>query len=153
AGFLGFTAAQAQALLAGTHQDGLANASLNTCALRVFPGTPASGFPSDFKGLDAGPSITFTPPTGSALPFPLAIPGGYVGSLSSVPPGLWQLTTPGGADVSAMTIKFPVPQMALWANSSQISKAGPIDRTQPLTINWTGGDTNGYVIIQGSGIL
>jgi uncharacterized protein (TIGR03437 family) len=153
AAFLGLTSSQAQPLIAGTHQDGLANASLNTCALKIFPGRPTSGFPSVYTGLDAGKSITFAPPTGSPVDFSLAIPGAYVGSLSLVPSGTWQLTTPGGADVGPLTVKFPVPQAAVWTNQSQITKAGPIDRTQPLTVNWTGGDANGYVIIEGASTL
>jgi uncharacterized protein (TIGR03437 family) len=153
AGFLGFTSSQAQALLSGAHQDDIANASLNTCTLKIFRGTPTSGFPSVFNGLDAGKSVTFTPPAGSPAIFPLVIPGGYAGSLAAVPSGTWQLTTPGGADVGPMTIKFPVPQSVIWNNQSQIAKATPIDRTKPLTINWTGGDVNGYVIIKGNSTL
>jgi hypothetical protein len=46
-----------------------------------------------------------------------------------------------------------VPRAAVWTNQSQIVKAAPIDRTQPLTVNWTGGDANGYVIIEGTSTL
>ena len=150
AGFLSF--ASPQSLISTTHQQDLANASLNTCAVRIFPGVPGNGLPP-FTGLDAGSSVTFTPPTGNPVVFPAAIPGGYAGNLTSVPPGVWQMTTPGGADVGPLSIKFSVSPAAVWTNSSQIAKAGPIDRTQPLTVTWTGGDANDYVIIRGNATL
>jgi uncharacterized protein (TIGR03437 family) len=153
AGFFNFSSTQAQATLSDTHQDDLPNASLNTCALRIFQGAPVSGFPSQLKGIDVGNSVTFIPPTGSPAVFPQVIPGAYGGSLAVVPSGIWQLTTPGGADAGPLTIKFPVPQAAVWTNQAQITKATPIDRTQPLTVNWTGGDSNGYVIIKGESTL
>jgi uncharacterized protein (TIGR03437 family) len=152
AGFLGLTAAQAQALAAGGNQAPAPNASLNTCAVSIFPGTPPRGL-SSFTGLDAGQSVTMTPPAGSPSVFPLAFPGAYLGSLTSVPAGNWQMTNSGGTDVPPLTVKFPVPQAVVWTNSSQINNGGPIDRTKPLTITWTGGDANAYVFIKGSGTL
>jgi hypothetical protein len=48
-----------------------------------------------------------------------------------------------------LTFSFPVPQQVTWSNQTAVYSS-LIVRTNPLTITWSGGDSNGYVDIQGS---
>jgi hypothetical protein len=58
----------------------------------------------------------------------------------------------GGADIGPLTFNFTVPQPVTWTNASSIFSGPAIDRTQPLTITWTGGDATGYVDIVGQAV-
>jgi hypothetical protein len=53
--------------------------------------------------------------------------------------------------VGPLNFNFPVPAQVTWTNETTLASGVAIDRTQPLTITWTGGDANGYVDIEGSG--
>jgi uncharacterized protein (TIGR03437 family) len=126
--------------------------SLNSCMLRVVPGTPLHGLPPNFTGLAAGPQVTLTPPSGSTIQVPAVQTGIFNTNLASVPGGAWQVAVPGGADVSALTLQVPVPPPLTWTNMSQVSGSA-IDRTKPLQITWTGGDSNSYVRFRAVGTL
>lgn len=67
-----------------------------------------------------------------------------------MPSGTWGFSNAGGPDVGALNFTFPVAAQVTWTNELQLSTGPAIDHTQPLTINWSGGDSNGYVDIQGS---
>ena len=68
---------------------------------------------------------------------------------SPIASGTWAFSDgSGGPDVGPLSFNFPVPPPVTWTNQSTISGSA-IDRTQPLTITWSGGDSNGYVDIQG----
>ena len=55
----------------------------------------------------------------------------------------------GGADVPAFTASVTLPGPAL--SFDNIDSVGPnIDRTQGVTVNWSGGDPNGFVNIVGT---
>jgi hypothetical protein len=53
----------------------------------------------------------------------------------------------GGPDVGPFVAHINVPPPLVWSNMSSISS---IDRSQGLTITWTGGDPSGYVTIIGN---
>jgi hypothetical protein len=48
-----------------------------------------------------------------------------------------------------LAFTFPVPQQVTWTNETA-TYSGQITRANPYTITWTGGDSNGWVDIQGS---
>jgi hypothetical protein len=107
----------------------------------------ASGFA---RLLDAGSSLTLTS-SGAQLAVPKSSPGAYTGTLPSRPAGSYILSNGGGgADVGAFSVGFTAPvQPFTWSNPAVAGV--PIDRTQPLTFQWTGGDANGEVLVQFSG--
>jgi len=91
-----------------------------------------------------------TPSTLGGLTF------GYLGgALSAVPavanlgflnPGNFTLSTTGGSDIGAFTVSAKVPAPLNWTNRDQLVT---IDRTQPLTLNWTGASPTSTVFIVG----
>jgi uncharacterized protein (TIGR03437 family) len=106
--------------------------------------------------LDAGPSIGITGPSGSAtLPVSTNVgeyhgplgPSGLTGS-NFLNPGAYTATGSGGADVGAFTANLTVPALLKWTNQSSFT--GSIDRSQNLTITWSGGADPDYVAIFGS---
>jgi uncharacterized protein (TIGR03437 family) len=62
--------------------------------------------------------------------------------------GQYTVTSPGGAvgAISAAIDVTPAAASFKWTNQSSVT-AGPIARTAPLEIDWSGGDSNGYVDI------
>lgn len=102
-------------------------------------------------GLDAG-SITFTEPTGPAIPLPiqLGLTGEYGAILTGIPSsgGTFTFTGSGGADVGSFTASVNMSNPLFnWTNSSA---AGTVDRTQGLTYTWTGGLPGTYVFLSGT---
>jgi uncharacterized protein (TIGR03437 family) len=109
-----------------------------------------SGAGSNSRALDAGPSLTLTGPFGSGVLKP-EVKGLYDADLgpgfgSTLPPGTYQITGTGGADVPAFTASFTVATSLVWSNRTAVST---IDRTQPLTVTWSGGPETGHVLIGG----
>jgi hypothetical protein len=99
-------------------------------------------------GLDAGASLSLAYPSGSVLALKpqTAVPGYYSGVPTSLPAGTYQFSNAtGGADVGPFTVNLGVPSPLVWTNTNVAKSV--IDRTQPLTIAWTGGDPQGYVTL------
>ena len=64
----------------------------------------------------------------------------------AIEPGTLTVSAPGGSTVGAFSASVPVTSTAAafkWSNQSAIGTS--ISRSSPLTIEWTGGDPNGYV--------
>jgi len=83
-----------------------------------------------------------TTSTDNCLPF-------FLSTKYAITPGTYTVTGTGGASVGALTAPITVTQAAAsfdWTNQAAVT-AGPIARTQDLEIDWTGGDSNGYVDI------
>lgn len=120
--------------------------SQGTCT--SLPSRPVG---SNAFGLDAGPSLALSGPPGS-FTMALTRTGEYqtlFGSAPSgrdLPPGVYTVTGNGGLDVSAFSASLNVGGNVLWTNKAAIST---IDRSQPLTVTWTGGTSPGYVLIGG----
>lgn len=111
---------------------------------------PSQGSPDS---IDAGSSITVKGAKGAkGLPYSdastakspyLGLFGGSgpVGMLAPggayLDPGSYAISGLGGKDVGPFSFTMNVPGGATWTNRDQIST---IDRAQPLTINWSGGD-------------
>ena len=63
---------------------------------------------------------------------------------ANVPPGVYTLSGAGGKDIDAFTATLNVGANIVWTNKTSISG---VDRSQPLTITWSGGSNPGYVLL------
>jgi len=105
-----------------------------------------------YSGLVGGASIMDLLLGGGMNPFFLST-AGWPGTMNSpytwaVEPGTFTVNAPGGADVGQFAVPITVSSAAAsfkWTNQPATSSSIP--RTTPLTINWTGGDPNGFVDI------
>ena len=140
--------------------------SIGTCF--VYTGTTAQPTPVDLKrprGLDAGTGINVTGPKGTKiLKKEDMLSGSYSETLASggfsfpgVPstgdpegylvPGNYTFNNGnGGADVGRFNASFTQLQPVVWSNKAAIST---VNRSSGVTVNWTGGDPNGWVQIFG----
>ncbi len=132
--------------------------SFSSCTVLVCTGTTCIPDNSalNVPRLDAGPSIKITGPSGSAtLPQSTNV-GEYHGPLGSsgltgsnfLNPGAYTAAGTGGADVGAFTANLTVPALLTWKNQSSFT--GTIDRSQNMTITWSGGADPDYVAIFGT---
>ena len=103
--------------------------------------------------LDTGSQFTITGPGGSqpvVLSSGLAPLGAYL-PLYGLPnqlflaPGSYKITG-GGADVGAVNVAITVPSPVTWTNRDQTTI---VSRSQPLTINWSGGPPGQAIQILG----
>jgi uncharacterized protein (TIGR03437 family) len=128
-------------------QFGALSPASGTCTVVNFV---PSGAGSVSHGLDAGRGLTLTGPLGSRV-LQWYTNGEYQADLGSgfgytLPPGTYQITGSGGADVPAFTASFTVATSLVWTNKAAVST---IDRTQALTVTWSGGPETGHVLIGG----
>jgi uncharacterized protein (TIGR03437 family) len=145
-----FTQAQLAASAASLNSANVAP-SLGSCYTGFSNNPGANGPGLSGTLLNAGTSVTLTPPSGTALTLTSQNPGAYASASSStaLPSGTWSFSNgAGGSDVGPLSFTFPVPEQVTWSNAPAMYSS-PIDRTQPLTIAWSGGDSNGYVDIEG----
>jgi uncharacterized protein (TIGR03437 family) len=109
--------------------------------------------------LNVGPPFDLTGPNGKVtLDYPVAsYRAGPLGGLISnnilpntlyLSPGSYTMTGSGGTDVGPFSATFNIPQPLTWNNRNQLDV---VDRTQPLTISWTGGDTGQEIAVVGVG--
>jgi uncharacterized protein (TIGR03437 family) len=150
AGFFQFSQAQLMSQFTSLNVE----PTLGTCVTGTFAGSGPSGGSPVATYLDGGTSITLTPPSGAPIEVPSVGTGVYqTGNLTvPFPFGTWGFSNgAGGAAVGPVNFSFPIPAQVTWTNEISLSNGPPIDRTQGLLITWTGGDTNGFVDIQGQG--
>jgi uncharacterized protein (TIGR03437 family) len=149
-GFLQFAQSQLTAQAPSYNTE----SSFGSCFTEVVQGSgPGSGAPTATY-LNAGTSLTLTPFSGPQITLPSAASGGEIvyqnSNLTSISSGASSLSNgAGGPGVGSFTFPFTVLQPVTWTNELTLSSGSAIDRTQPLTITWQGGDANGYVDIQG----
>jgi hypothetical protein len=75
--------------------------------------------------------------------------GVYTGSFGGMPPGLYTVDNGiGGADVGPFRISITIPPQFTW-NESTIKS---VDRSQPLSVSWSGGDPAAKVQIMGTSV-
>jgi uncharacterized protein (TIGR03437 family) len=107
------------------------------------------------SGLDGGTQLTISGPAGQQsvnISNGTSIPLGSSLSLNSFPnrlllnPGSYTLTGPGGAAVGSFTASLTVPAPFTWTNREQIVN---VNRSQPLTLTWSGAATGENVAILG----
>jgi uncharacterized protein (TIGR03437 family) len=105
--------------------------------------------------LDLGAPLLLTGPRGSktlTYGFNLARAGYLGGSISNgilpsslfLDPGSYTIQGFGGGDVGAFSTNFPIPQPPTWTNRNSLLN---VDRSQPLSLSWTGGDGQTVAII------
>ena len=130
--------------------------SLGSCVVLPIPGpVPAVST----VGLDAG-KVSLTTPTG---PYDVPPVPNYKGvdSLAFLPgspanpnivndgtllkPGTYTFNIAGGADVGAATASINFPLTFVWTNAASVTS---INRSQPLTIDWSGGTSGASVNIE-----
>ena len=103
------------------------------------------------NGLDAGSSLTVSGPAGAWTLTPSRA-GQYQTLFGTtpmgpnLPTGTYTITGAGGHDVTAFSATLNVGASVLWTNKSAINT---IDRSQPLTITWSGGPDGGSVVLGG----
>jgi len=123
------------------------------------PTTPTPINPGTTVALNAGPAVNVTGPNGKkAMPFQN---GGYSAQLGGgtgptaqpdfIPAtgGPFSFTFdngPGGPDVGSFTTQLPLSPV-VWNNQSSVST---INRSQGVTVTWTGGDASTFVNIAGT---
>ena len=118
----------------------------------VLPGTMPETAPLDF-----GSPFMLTGPHGTRTltSIFMGTRAGYLGGSVSnnilpstlfLDPGSFTLKGFGGNDIGAFSATFSIPQPVTWTNRDQLSA---IDRSQPLTISWTGGDSGQIITLVG----
>jgi uncharacterized protein (TIGR03437 family) len=110
-------------------------------------------------GLDAGNAITAARQGGASKQLIKNALGGVwlKGTYMNDPtvlgtwiePGNWTITGPGGPDVGAFSLNLVVPPNLTWDNRAQITS---VTRSQGVTVTWSGGDPNSFVVISGSSV-
>jgi hypothetical protein len=126
--------------------------SYGACTVASYGGTQVPpAFAS--QSLDAGASLALTGPAGSrtlnkfvgnnfiSYTDTFDMTGTYLNA------GQYTMTGPGGPDVGSFTATLTLAQPLTWTNSSGITS---VNRSAGVTVNWTGGDPNGYVQIAGA---
>ena len=124
--------------------------SLGSCLVTEVISTGGGSVTS--TGLDAGASIALTGPLGAYTLSPIpTITGTYIAQLpaGAVPStgGAFTFKGPGGKDVGAFTTTVNLPNPLLsWTNQSA---GATVNRSQGVTINWTGGSPGSFVVMTG----
>lgn len=126
---------------------------------------PLPGSITAVTPLDLGPPFLLTGPNGmkslsAAFNSPAVLPvrsGELGGSITNniltsslfLSPGSYNITGFGGSGVGPFSTNFTVAQPINWTNQASTVF---VDRTQPLTLNWTGGNANDSDFIIGMGV-
>jgi len=102
-------------------------------------------------GLDAGSSLALSGPAGSWTLAPTRtgqyqVLFGSAPTGPNLPTGTYAVTGAGGRDLSAFSATLNVGGNILWTNKAAITT---IDRSQSLTVTWSGGTNPGYVLLGG----
>jgi uncharacterized protein (TIGR03437 family) len=137
--------------------------SVGYCTVSQFLGlNPLPVDPIKPTPLDAGASLSITGPAGTKA-IPSSSTGVYSATLGGVEldqiltgtpgppfllPGSYTISGSGGSAVGSFSQQFTIPNDVTWTNST----ISTIDRSKDLTITWTGGGSNDYVVITGLGV-
>jgi uncharacterized protein (TIGR03437 family) len=120
-----------------------------TCTiLQNFPADPSARLP----WLDAGSTLTVNGPEGQKVMSQVS-GGQYSVMLGAGPsptdatPGFYTISGTGGKNVGPFSVSLNVANPVTWTNKSAINI---VDRTQPLTLTWSGGAASGHVLIGGN---
>jgi uncharacterized protein (TIGR03437 family) len=139
--------------------DAINSPPLGACTVVTYFNSngPPNRDPTDdlpFSTLDGGASISVNG-SGRTRTLPKAPDGTYPANLGDgtagnyLDPGVYTVTGTGGANVGSFTTSVTVPQPLVWTNPP--ANNTPVPRANGMTINWTGGDPNGFVFIEGQG--
>src|SRR5579872_2078631 len=125
--------------------------SLGTCSTAPYYGNSIPNMTASY--FDQQGPFTLTAPSGTVFALSERVPGIGVydsgASSMTIPSGTWRLSNvAGGSGIGPEDAPILVPAQVTWTNAAEVLTA-PIDRSNPLTITWSGGDSNGYVRISG----
>lgn len=125
------------------------------------PGTCTAGRSWQYQGAasgaenragDAGPQLLLTGPLGTQtltqLPsgaYDLMLPPASTNV--GLTAGTYSVSSTGGRSIGAFTASIEIGPSLTWSNKASV---GFIDRSQPLTVNWSGGPSSGYVVFGGT---
>ena len=117
----------------------------------ILPGSVPFGLGSVSAGLDAGASIKLTGAAGSFTlqrsgqgQYQAVLGGSATGQ--NIPLGTYTISGTGGNDAGAFSDTVTIASHPAISNKSSLAT---VDRTQPLTVTWTGGVAGSYVLIGG----
>lgn len=136
-----------------TSLPGVVTPRAGECA--VTQGIPSNPTPNlFFESLDAGPSVSVQGPNGSRSASRMSTAGSIVYSETIgrgvagdyLDPGSYRVSGPGGPHVGAFSGQLNIAPDLVWTNRAD---AAVIDRSQPLTVTWTGGEPTTLVSVQG----
>jgi hypothetical protein len=103
------------------------------------------------QSLDAGSQLVLSGPVGtrtltgtSAREYRVNLGSGFANA--QLPLGTYSLSGAGGREVGAFTATLAGGATLQWTNKAVI---GAVDRSQPLVVNWSGQNLNGYVVFGG----
>ena len=121
-----------------------------TCT--VFPSLPTGSSPSSSaRGLEAGAQLSLSSPAGTktltrtkAGEYKVLLGSGF--AVSQAPTGTYRVTGSGGTDVGSFSASLNVSNSLSWVNENATNT---VDRTQPLTVTWTGGPNPGHILFGG----
>ncbi len=125
----------------------VATVTPGSCTVTVIKGqrTEDNSLFAVARLVNAGSILTLTQPNGSAISLASGgTDGTYSGVLNSYQSGVVTITGTGGPDLGAFSTAFTLQPQLNWSNLAIIS-GSVIDRTQPLTVRWNGGDPDGFV--------
>jgi len=125
----------------------------------MLNGNALKGMAPTTMPLDMGPPLLLSGPNGKRTltqGFSGAMAGYLGGSISNnilpsslfLDPGAYSVQGFGGTDIGAFSTSFTIPAPFVWTNRSTTNV---VDRTQPLTLSWSGGDSGQVVAILGFG--
>jgi uncharacterized protein (TIGR03437 family) len=124
--------------------------SSGTCTVFTYGGTPIIPNAPVGSPADAGTALNISGPAG-AKQVPKQSPGMYSLTISGVPylnPGAYSIDDgSGGMDVGPFKVSFNIPNPLTWTNEASITS---VNRSQGVTVTWSGGDQNSYATISGS---
>jgi uncharacterized protein (TIGR03437 family) len=128
-------------------------ASHGACRVYSFRGQP---FTFQVESLDAGTPLAVNGPAGNFALHREILDGNISYSLlldqtgSTLTPGAYMVSGPGGPDVGSISASIDVPPPLVWTGQENILE---VDRSNGVTVNWTGGDPTGYVQVAGYSIV
>ena len=141
-------------LLSGNPFPGVFTPVAGACA--VTQGTPPNPLPNlVYSSLDAGPSVAVEGPSGVASAPRMSSAGGisYAATVGAgvgadfLAQGTYRISGPGGPDVGAYSGNLRIAPDLVWTNRAS---GAVVDRSQPLTVTWTGGEPTTLVSLQGT---
>ena len=142
-------------------------ASYGACTVIYYAATQGSAPPPPYvyQSLDAGASIGISGPNGSRMLTKststdpttsqkyISYYSAFDTTATYLGAGNYAATGPGGPDVGAFTANLTLPLPLVWSDQPTPTASLTIDRTQPFTVHWTGGDLSGYVQITGNSFV
>lgn len=125
-------------------------------ACNVYVGTITNPLPNlIYTSLDAGAFLGVSGAAGSQSA-PKSVSAGVIGYTKTLSetgtylePGRYTITGPGGPDVGSFSGSIEIAPDLVWTNRAALTT---VDRTQPLTITWSGGEPSTLVTIQGTSV-